>query len=387
MDNAYFDAIHLWLQTHTLWLGPAIALVACLESLVVVGIILPGVAMLFTLAAIAGSASMTIFPVFLWAFAGAVVGDGLSFLVGYYYHDRLRDVWPFNRHPGWLEQGEQFFQRYGMLSVVIGRFVGPVRPMIPTVAGMLGMPAGYFFTVNILSAIAWAPVYLLPGYLTGAALVWHEGQLLPNQLLQAILVLAVAAVALPPVILFIHQRCKPWLISYPLVALGVLALCLLADTLGWLNGINLSLQEWVIPRQFQSAMAWITALGNLPVLAVLLASCLLWLYRCGRIHSLIVLLIGTAFMAGSKWFIMWLTSANTVPTSTAVVFTMLYCAFMLSERRSLQVQWCWMSLALALIFCEVGARLLLQINGIDAALTGLCLGLFWALTVMWQQQR
>ncbi len=387
MDNAYVEAIHLWLQHNTLWLGPVIALVACLESLVVVGIILPGVAMLFTLAAIAGAASMSFYPVLLWAFAGAVIGDGLSFLVGYHYHERLRRVWPFSHHPKWLEQGEKFFQRYGMLSVVIGRFVGPVRPVIPAVAGMLGMPAGYFLIVNILSAIAWAPAYLLPGYLTGAALQWYEGQLLPDQLLHFVLALAVAAIALPPLFIFIHQRCKPKLISYPLLALGLLMFCLLADILGWLNGVNQSLLGGVIPLQLQRVMTWLALLGSWPALAGLFVGCLVWLYRCGRIHCVFVLLWGAALMVGSLWFIAWLTPLNIAPAIASTAFILFYCAFMLAERRSFEVQWGWASLALALIFSEVFAQLLLKVNGIGEALVGVSFGLFFALTLVWQQRR
>ncbi|MFK0569673.1 DedA family protein [Endozoicomonas sp.] len=194
MDSAYFETIHLWLQHNVVWLGPVIAIVACLESLVVVGIVLPGIAMLFALAAIAGAAGSAVYPILLWAFLGAIIGDGVSFLLGYFCHDRVRGWWPFNRHPQWLERGEAFFQRYGILSVVIGRFVGPVRPVIPAIAGMMGMRPGYFFSVNFISALAWAPVYLLPGYLAGAALQWRDQ--ISDQLLAALMVLGLGLLGL-----------------------------------------------------------------------------------------------------------------------------------------------------------------------------------------------
>ena len=40
---------------------------------------------------------------------------------------------------------------------------------MPLVAGMLEMPAIRFYSINILSALAWSPFYLLPGYFIGAA--------------------------------------------------------------------------------------------------------------------------------------------------------------------------------------------------------------------------
>jgi len=53
---------------------------------------------------------------------------------------------------------------------LFGRFVGPVRPVIPAVAGMMQMPAGRFLAVNVASALVWAPAYLLPGIAFGASL-------------------------------------------------------------------------------------------------------------------------------------------------------------------------------------------------------------------------
>ncbi|MES9896122.1 MAG: VTT domain-containing protein, partial [Candidatus Thiodiazotropha endolucinida] len=83
---------------------------------------------------------------------------------------RLRGFWPFNRHPATLQRGITFFQRYGGKSVALGRFFGPVRAIIPLVAGMLGMPPLRFLAANILSALVWAPAYLLPGIVFGASL-------------------------------------------------------------------------------------------------------------------------------------------------------------------------------------------------------------------------
>ena len=63
-----------------------------------------------------------------------------------------------------------FFSRHGGKSVLFGRFVGPVRPVIPVVAGMLGMGPVHFVVVNVLSAIGWALAYILPGVFFGTSL-------------------------------------------------------------------------------------------------------------------------------------------------------------------------------------------------------------------------
>lgn len=156
-----------------------IALVALLESLAFVGLLLPGVALLFGLAFAASSAQLPLLPCLLAGFIGAVCGDGLSFLLGRRAAPRIRTLSWVRRHADWLDRGERFFQRWGGLSIVTGRFVGPIRPIIPFVAGSLGLSPLRFMSYNLLSALAWAPVYLLPGYLTGQGLHHLPDELIP----------------------------------------------------------------------------------------------------------------------------------------------------------------------------------------------------------------
>jgi undecaprenyl-diphosphatase len=104
------------------------------------------------------------------AMIGAIAGDGISYWLGRHYKERLVNIWPFSRYPGMLTKGEAFFHRHGGKSVLFGRFVGPVRPVIPVVAGMLGMRPVRFGVVNVLSAVGWALVYILTGVFFGASL-------------------------------------------------------------------------------------------------------------------------------------------------------------------------------------------------------------------------
>lgn len=170
MDLATFQPFLDWITAHPTWAGLAVFAIAFSESLVIVGLFVPGVAMMFGVGTLVAMGALNLWVTLSWAVAGALGGDGLSFWLGHHYQDRLRDVWPIRRYPGLLARGEQFFQRHGGKSVLFGRFVGPVRPIIPTVAGMLGMRPSRFVVVNVLSALAWAPAYTLPGVVFGASL-------------------------------------------------------------------------------------------------------------------------------------------------------------------------------------------------------------------------
>lgn len=159
-----------WVTQHPHWAAITVIFIALTESLVVVGLVVPGAVLMIAVGALIGMGVVGFWPILFAAIAGAVVGDGLSFWFGHHYRDRLRIVWPFSRHPEWLTRGESFFHRHGGKSILFGRFVGPVRPIIPVVAGMLGMRPAAFYLANILSALAWAPGYLLPGMAFGASL-------------------------------------------------------------------------------------------------------------------------------------------------------------------------------------------------------------------------
>ena len=104
------------------------------------------------------------------AVAGAIAGDGISYWLGRHYHQPIRATWPLRRYPALFERGQAYFAAHGGKSVFLGRFFGPVRAIVPIVAGMSNMPAAHFYAMNVLSAFAWAAVHLVPGILFGASL-------------------------------------------------------------------------------------------------------------------------------------------------------------------------------------------------------------------------
>jgi membrane protein DedA with SNARE-associated domain len=158
-----------WVGAHAAWAGPVVFLVALTESLALVGLLMPGALLMFGFGALIGSNHLAYWPIVLWAIAGAIIGDGLSYLLGRWFGPGIW-AWPlFQRHSHLLQRSVDFFQRHGGKSIVFGRFVGPLRPVVPMVAGMMGMPAPRFLLINCLSGIIWAPAYLLPGQVLAAS--------------------------------------------------------------------------------------------------------------------------------------------------------------------------------------------------------------------------
>lgn len=158
-----------WLNANPELAGLATFAISAAESVAIIGTVVPGSITMTAIGTLAGAGVIPLWHTILWAILGAIVGDGISYWVGHYFKDRIRNLWPFRDNPGILQKGENFVHKYGVMSVFIGRFVGPVRALVPVVAGMLGMKPLPFTIANVISAIGWAPAYMLPGIMLGAA--------------------------------------------------------------------------------------------------------------------------------------------------------------------------------------------------------------------------
>jgi undecaprenyl-diphosphatase len=139
---------------------------AFLESLAFVGLIFPGTVLITLFGFFAAKGDVNLAGVMLFAIIGAVCGDGLSFSLGKRGTGLFRSghrIFTANS----LAWGERFFKRHGNKSIFLGRFVGPIRPIVPFVAGMFNMSLQSFLLWNVLSAFAWSISYIMLGYFFG----------------------------------------------------------------------------------------------------------------------------------------------------------------------------------------------------------------------------
>jgi len=160
----------LWAAEHPFWLLTFGFLLAFFEALAVVGIVLPGIFLLFVLGTLIGLDSGLFLATTVVVSLGAMAGDGVSFWLGRTHAARLRGLWLVRNRQHWIDAGETFFRRHGGGSIFIARFIGPLRPVVPLVAGSLGMPVRVFVPRMLIACVLWAPLMLLPGALFGESL-------------------------------------------------------------------------------------------------------------------------------------------------------------------------------------------------------------------------
>ena len=162
--SPFGQAIIDFVKANAAWAPLIVFLFAFAESLAVIGVFVPATIVLVAIGALVGASNIEFWSVWAGTAAGAVVGDLVSYWIGITFEDQARKVWPLSRYPQMYDRGDRFFRKWGVWSLFIGRFFGPVRGMVPLVAGVFEMRFVLFVMGNIASAMVWAFVLLAPGF-------------------------------------------------------------------------------------------------------------------------------------------------------------------------------------------------------------------------------
>lgn len=167
MEMSFFHNIIQYIHQHPHIGGLITFFVSFAESIAIIGSMIPGTLTMTAIGMLIGSDIMPFTSTLIWAVVGAFCGDYLSYWIGTHYNERLVRIWPFKKYPHWIERGKAFFHKHGGKSVVIGRFVGPVRSAIPLIAGLMHMKKVRFICAALPSALLWSLVYITPGIIVG----------------------------------------------------------------------------------------------------------------------------------------------------------------------------------------------------------------------------
>ncbi len=167
MLHDFVEAIVTFVRGHENWIVPVVFLVAFGESFCFFSLFWPGTAVLAGLTAIlaaSGTDRSLLWPAIVAAGAGGSLGYALSYWIGLYFKDSVHKIWPFTTRPHLIPQSQRFFKKYGVFGVFLGHFFGPVRAVIPVVAGMFAMRQIPFQIANIASAFLWAAGIIAPTF-------------------------------------------------------------------------------------------------------------------------------------------------------------------------------------------------------------------------------
>ena len=117
---------------------------------------LPGDSILFIAGTVVATAGLNVHVLVALLIVAAILGDTVNYSVGHYIGPRVFDK-PDSR---WFKQAhlrrtQAFYDRYGGVTIIIGRFVPIIRTFAPFLAGVAGMSYRRFLSYNVVGGVAW----------------------------------------------------------------------------------------------------------------------------------------------------------------------------------------------------------------------------------------
>lgn len=171
------------------------------ESGLFIGFFLPGDSLLFTGGFLASQGYFNIFVLALIVFIAAVLGDSVGYAFGKKVGPKIfsrKDSLLFKKDN--IIKAQKFYEKHGVKTIILARFVPIVRTFAPIVAGIGNMEYKTFITYNVIGGFGWAFAMTYAGYFLGSIIPDVDKYLLP------ILVLIVFLSLLPTVFEFIKAR-------------------------------------------------------------------------------------------------------------------------------------------------------------------------------------
>jgi membrane-associated protein len=144
-------------------------LVIFMETGVIIGFIFPGDALLFTAGLLCGNdLAVNIWLLVVSVAFAAVAGNYLGYYTGRFLGHRLflkKDTFFFKqRH---LEKSHAYYEKYGGITIIAGRFMPVVRTFVPILAGAIDLDFWKFSFYNVTGAVLWSGTLIPLGYFIG----------------------------------------------------------------------------------------------------------------------------------------------------------------------------------------------------------------------------
>lgn len=158
------------------WAGPIAFFFAFAETLALASILIPSTAILIGVGAVVATGALDFTPLWIGASLGAFGGSMVSYWLGWRFGGTIMSWWPMNRYPHLVSQAATVFAKYGIITVLLGHFFGPLRAVVFLMAGISRMKLPLFVVVNLVGCILWAFIVPKSGEIGGNAawLIWEK---------------------------------------------------------------------------------------------------------------------------------------------------------------------------------------------------------------------
>ncbi|TXI11051.1 MAG: hypothetical protein E6Q68_06995 [Polynucleobacter sp.] len=150
------------------WVYVLLFAIIFVETGLVVMPFLPGDSLLFVAGAIAAVGGMSLPILLLLLVIAAITGDALNYAIGRWLGPKVFQ-WESSRwfNKDAFNKTHDFYEEYGPITIVVGRFLPFIRTFAPFVAGVAQMSYSKFTAFNMTGGILWVGSLTSLGYVIG----------------------------------------------------------------------------------------------------------------------------------------------------------------------------------------------------------------------------
>jgi len=124
---------------------------------------LPGDSLLFAAGAISAISSLNIYTLIIILFVAAFLGDTTNYFIGKLLGNKLSA----KVNQEYLSRTQEFYKKYGGITIFLARFIPIIRTFAPFVAGLGKMDYKKFIIYNATGGLVWVLLFTLSGYFLG----------------------------------------------------------------------------------------------------------------------------------------------------------------------------------------------------------------------------
>jgi len=150
------------------WLYAILFLVIFAETGFVIFPFLPGDSLLFIAGTVVAGAGMNVHLLVGLLIVAAILGDSVNYSIGRYLGPKVFDR-PDSRwiKQDYLRRTQAYYDKYGAVTIVIGRFIPIIRTFAPFLAGVAAMEYRRFLVYNVIGGVLWITSLVYAGYIFG----------------------------------------------------------------------------------------------------------------------------------------------------------------------------------------------------------------------------
>lgn len=161
-----------------------IFLIIFAESGLFFAFFLPGDSLFFAAGLFAHGGLLPIWLLIVGSIVSAILGGFVGYFTGKKLGPKIftkdSSVFFSKRY---LVKAEEYYDKYGKMTIIIARFIPIVRTFAPILAGVGKMSFRNFALLNIISGIIWPIIVISVGYFVGSRIPNIEEYLLPISVL------------------------------------------------------------------------------------------------------------------------------------------------------------------------------------------------------------